>query len=90
MRIQQRNARKCITIVENLAILEQNFDPSSLNTFAKFINNLKKHLNKTLNCAVTIKSGSILQLQGDHRQTIYDYLVEKKFTTKNKIVMHGY
>ena len=85
LRLQQRNGRKCITIVEGLLDSEE----LPLKT-------LVKSLRKSFNCSAAIvddkenKDQKVIQLSGDKRKNIADYLVKKKIVDKTHIKIHGY
>ena len=55
---------------------------------------LKKVWNKIYNCACTVKKDTktneeYLTLRGDHRQEIYDFLIEEGIGIKENITIHG-
>ena len=55
---------------------------------------LKKVWNKIYNCACTVKKDAktneeYLTLRGDHRQEIYDFLIEEGIGIKENITIHG-
>lgn len=75
LRLQQRSAKKSITIVEGLR------DDVAKDIIPK--------LRTKLGCSGTPKSGAI-QFSGDQRRKIMDYLVDQKLVTKRDIVLHGY
>jgi len=79
LRIQQRNGKKCWTFIEGLG--------TDIVT-EKFIKNLKNKCH----CSVTVKkqeTNITIQLQGDHRDEIKNYLVDEKITEKDNIKCHG-
>jgi len=81
IRIQQRNGRKSICTITGLA--------SDLNLKA-----ILKALKKTLNCNGAIIEdedlGNIIQLQGDHRTIVRDFLVEQEICLPTDIIIHGF
>lgn len=85
LRIQQRNGRKCITIVEGLQ-----------ETKEVPLKKLTKHFRKSFNCSATLvddkgnNNKKVIQLSGDKRNDISDYLIKNKIVEKNKINIHGY
>jgi translation initiation factor 1 len=79
IRLQKRNARKCITTVEGL--------PSNLN-HKKLVKELKKKFS--CNGVVISEEEGILQLQGDQRHNLSVYLVDESICAKRNIVIHGY
>src|SRR5439155_25661549 len=79
IKLQQRNGKKCITLVEGL----DKFDKEKTN---EFMEKMSKQFRKTFNCAATIKKPeNIIQLQGDHRQKIKDLLINLKIVNADKI-----
>ena len=79
IRIQQRNGRKSITTVQGLA--------TDLN--------LKlKTWKKSFTCNGAIvedeEHGKIIQLQGDQRTNVRDFLVNEEINRKEDIVVHGF
>lgn len=81
IRLHQRNRRKCILTVNGLA------DDLDLKRIAKY-------LKKSLKCnGAVVKDdeyGDIIQLQGDHRQKVLDFLVSQEIVEKDMIVVHGH
>lgn len=79
IRIKQRNGRKCITIIENLNDLKADLEQ------------LSKHFKKTFNCRSTvIKPENTIELAGDHRESIKNFLINEKLVTTEQIKIHGY
>jgi len=84
IRVQQRNGRKSWTIVEGLNNIE------NIN-----IKKMSKYLKKKLCCNASIKKSdiddsNILQLQGDHRNEIKEYLMVAKKILEKNIIIHGF
>jgi len=81
IRVQQRNGRKCITHVQGLAQDTELDLKKILRTF-----------KKTFNCNGSIQEneeyGKVLQMSGDQRDGVRDYLVEKKILNSNQIIKH--
>ena len=81
LRIQQRNGRKCITIIEGL----NKFNPNNK------IEEVTKELRQKLNCRGTIKeNGNIIEFSGDQRNLIKEFLINNKICTEGKIKIHGF
>jgi len=81
IRIQQRNGKKSIYSISGL--------PQDLD-FKKII----KILKKSLKCNGCVNDddeviGKVLQLQGDHRVALRDFLIDQKICTREDIVIHG-
>ena len=83
IRIQQRNRGKCLTLVEGL---EEQWQPNP--------QQILKYLRKTLATNGTLLksdngSDKILQLQGDHRQKVSDFLISNQLYGPDQIKIHG-
>ena len=81
IRIQQRNKGKCLTLVEGL---DEKWDPNP--------EKILKYLRKALATNGTLlkgEKGKVLQLQGDHRQKMHDFLIANKLCESNQIKIHG-
>ncbi|OLY78899.1 Protein translation factor sui1 [Smittium mucronatum] len=81
IRIQQRNGRKTITSLQGLP---EEFDQKRL----------LKAFKKVFACNGTIVDdedlGQVIQLQGDQRTNIRDFLVDEKIYKKEMIKVHGF
>ena len=81
IRVQQRNGRKCITHVQGLSQDTELDLKKILRTF-----------KKTFNCNGSIQTddeyGKVLQMSGDQRTGVYEYLTEKKILKPNQIIKH--
>ena len=81
IRIQQRNGRKSITTVQGLA--------TDLN-----LKLILKTWKKSFTCNGAIvedeEHGKIIQLQGDQRTNVRDFLVNEEINRKEDIVVHGF
>jgi translation initiation factor 1 len=81
LRIQQRNGRKCITIIEGM----KNFNKN--NNLEK----ITKELKQKLNCRGTIKEdGNVVEFSGDQRNKIKEYLISNGICPESKIKIHGF
>lgn len=79
--IVKRNGRKCYTNITGLenVLKEENF-----------LEDMTTKLKKKFSCGGTIiKLENRIQLNGDHRQGIKDYLVQNKIIEKEHIKVHG-
>ena len=84
LRTQQRNGKKCITTVQGL---DDDLD----------IKRIAKAMRKQFNCNGSIDEheqyGQIIQLQGDQRDNVIQWLIEQEILTKqeveDRIVKHG-
>ena len=89
IRVQQRNGRKSITTVENLA--EANDEETSGLTDIKYLENAAKCLRKKMNCSAAVKKqDKVIQLSGDNRQAIKKYLIENNVVSEESIKVHGF
>lgn len=81
LRVQQRNARQRLTTVSGLS---QDLD----------FKDLAKKIKKRLCCSGAVvhdeSDHQVLQLTGDQRQEIVDFLVETGIVDKKDIIVHGY
>ncbi|KAJ3312959.1 Eukaryotic translation initiation factor eIF-1 [Blyttiomyces sp. JEL0837] len=81
IRIQQRNGRKTLTTVQGL--------PSELDQ-----KKILKAFKKEFACNGTIvqdeELGEVIQLQGDQRMKVQQFLTEQEITTKDKVKIHGF
>ncbi|KAI9204404.1 translation initiation factor SUI1 [Polychytrium aggregatum] len=81
IRIQQRNGRKTLTTVQGLpAELDQKL--------------VLKAFKKEFACNGTVVQdedlGEVIQLQGDHRVKVQQFLVAQGIVTKDKVKIHGF
>ncbi|PVU88471.1 hypothetical protein BB561_005834 [Smittium simulii] len=81
IRIQQRNGRKTITSLQGL--------PEELDQ-----KRLLKAFKKVFACNGTIveddELGEVIQLQGDQRTNVRDFLIDEKISKKDMIKIHGF
>ncbi|KAK8823580.1 hypothetical protein WA577_002499 [Blastocystis sp. JDR] len=81
IRIQQRNGRKSITTVQGLA--------TDLN-----LKLILKTWKRSFTCNGAIvddeEHGKIIQLQGDQRTNVRDFLVNEEINRKEDIIVHGF
>jgi translation initiation factor 1 len=82
LRLQQRNGKKCITIVEGLA------PDLDLKKIAKALRQ-----SYSTSCSVVKdkenNKGDILQLAGDHRNNVQSFLTITNICTEKQIKKHG-
>jgi|Transcript_17134 translation initiation factor 1 len=81
VRVQQRNGRKCITTVAGLA---DDLD----------IKRICKAFKKNFSCNGAVQkdeeSGEVIQLSGDQRTNVMEFLVDQEICHKDDIVLHGF
>ena len=84
IRIQQRNGKKAITTLQGL---EDDLD----------IKRICKYMRKSFNCNGNVKKDKfdedIIQLQGDQRENIKQWLLDQQIIEKqevSRIVVHGF
>lgn len=83
IRLNKRNNKKSITIVENL-------DKYLVyNKLSKLFTKIKQNIACGGNI-INDNNNIILQFQGDHRDTIKNILIEIKLVDKNNIIIHGF
>lgn len=80
LRIQQRNGKKCITTISGL--------PADLDQ-----KRVCKHMRKTFCCNGSLdedeEHGKIIQLQGDQRTNVKEWLLFNEIAKADGIVIHG-
>lgn len=80
VRVQQRNGRKCITTIQGLA---DDLDAKKIT----------RALKKTFQCNGTVNMdselGEIIQLSGDQRKNVREFLVDQEVCHEDQIVIHG-
>ena len=81
IRIQQRNGRKTITTLQGI---EEKYDQKKL----------AKAFKKEFNCNGTVvedeQYGEVIQLSGDQRKNIQQFLVDAKICKADSLVIHGF
>jgi translation initiation factor 1 len=81
VRVQQRSGRKCITTVAGLA---DDLD----------IKRICKAFKKNFSCNGAVQkdeeSGEVIQLSGDQRTNVKDFLVDQEICHADTIVLHGF
>ncbi len=84
VRIQKRNGKKCITTVEGF---EEDLD----------VKRICKYMRKKFNCNGNVvadeEQGDVIQLQGDQRENVKQWLLDNEVFEKQeaeRIVVHGY
>uniref|UniRef100_A0A7S0LFE0 SUI1 domain-containing protein n=1 Tax=Coccolithus braarudii TaxID=221442 RepID=A0A7S0LFE0_9EUKA len=81
IRIQQRNGRKSLTTVQGLA---EDLD------FKKILKALKKTFSTNGTVLKDKEMGKVIQLQGDQRKNVADFLVKYKILKKDDLKIHGF
>ncbi|KAJ7963820.1 Protein translation factor SUI1-like protein [Quillaja saponaria] len=81
IRIQQRNGRKSLTTVQGL---KKEF------SYEKILKDLKKEFCCNGNVVQDKELGKIIQLQGDQRKNVSQFLVQAGLVKKDQIKIHGF
>eukprot|EP00210_Caulerpa_lentillifera_P003715 g3548.t1 len=81
IRVQQRNGRKSLTTVQGL---DEKYDKR------KILKGFKKEFCCNGTVVVDEQLGQILQLQGDQRKSVSQFLVDKNLAKKQDIKVHGF
>lgn len=81
IRIQQRNGRKSLTTVQGLA--------SDLD-LRKILKALKKTYSTNGTILTDEELGQIIQLQGDQRKNVYEFLTRCNICRKDEVKIHGF
>jgi len=81
VRVQQRNGRKCITTVAGLA---DDLD----------IKRICKAFKKNFSCNGAVQKdeevGEVIQLSGDQRTNVKEFLVDQEICHAENVVLHGF
>lgn len=83
IRIQQRNGKKSVTVIENLTGSDSKLD----------LNFILKTLKDFMHCGGSIKEtegGNVIILNGDQRSNIKTFLVSNHIANKNDVIVHGF
>ncbi|KAJ3295853.1 Eukaryotic translation initiation factor eIF-1 [Rhizoclosmatium sp. JEL0117] len=81
VRIQQRNGRKTLTTVQGIPY---EIDPK------KVLKAFKKQFACNGNIIEDEEHGECIQLQGDQRAKVLQFLTEQEISTKEKVKIHGF
>ncbi len=81
IRLQQRNGRKTLTTIQGL--------PTDL-VFKKLVRTFKKDFCCNGTIIEDPKLGKIIQLQGDQRTNVADFLVKEDICKKSEVKIHGF
>lgn len=77
IRIKQRNGKKVITVIENLDKLQLD------------LKKIAQQLRKQFHCASVVKN-NVIELQGDHRVGIKQFIIDENIVDSKYIMLHGY
>ena len=81
IRVQQRNGRKCLTTVQGI-------NPKI--DLKKVIKAFKKEFACNGTVIEDEEFGKVIQLQGDHRADVKDFLITMKVCQEEQIIVHGF
>ncbi|MCO5605004.1 hypothetical protein L7F22_059179 [Adiantum nelumboides] len=81
IRVQQRNGRKCLTTIQGL---------SKSFSYNKILKDLKKEFCCNGNVVNDLELGQVIQLQGDQRKNVAQFLVQTGVAKKEHIKLHGF
>ncbi|XP_055808573.1 protein translation factor SUI1 homolog [Solanum dulcamara] len=81
IRIQQRNNRKSLTTIQGL---KKEF------SYEKLLKDLKKEFCCNGNVVQDKELGKVIQLQGDQRKNVSQFLVNADIVKKEQIKIHGF
>lgn len=94
IRVQQRNGRKSWTLVEGIDDIYK--AEQGNNGFDKFMKRIIKEFRKEFHCSVSLQKDKdnddkcIIQMQGDKREEVKEYLIKSGLVDKDNIIMHGF
>jgi translation initiation factor 1 len=87
IKIQQRNGKKCWTLVEGLDKLNTSTTTDTTVFMEKLITNMKHKFC----CGASLKKPeNTIQMNGDHREEIKDFLLNNYELKTNQIKVHGF
>jgi translation initiation factor 1 len=81
IRNQQRNGHKSLTTVQGL--------PSDIN-LKKILKALKKTYSTNGAILTDEELGKIIQVQGDQRKNVYEFLIKYNICSKEQVKIHGF
>lgn len=81
VRIQQRNGRKCLTTIQGLR-KDYNYN--------KILKDFKKEFCCNGTVVQDLELGQVIQLQGDQRKNVSQFLINAGLVKKDKIKIHGF
>ncbi|KAL9650946.1 hypothetical protein ABK040_015049 [Willaertia magna] len=81
IRVQKRNGKKCITTIEGLP---KNFK------FKKLLSSVKHKFCCNGTIVEDEKVGKVLQLSGDQRNNVTEFMLEEGIVTKETLKVHGF
>lgn len=84
IRIQQRNGKKCVTTIEGFA---EDLD------LKRICKNMRQKFNCNGNIIEDEDRGEVIQLQGDQRENVKNWILTEQIVTKAEqdlIVVHGF
>ncbi|QKF94237.1 translation initiation factor 1 [Fadolivirus algeromassiliense] len=88
IKIQKRNGRKSWTSIEGLDQLTLDKSEAEKDVFFE---NIARFLKKKFNCGATIKRPEYtIQLNGDHREGIKEFLIKENIAIESQIKLHGF
>jgi translation initiation factor 1 len=86
IRLQQRTGKKCITTIQGLDPYVEN-DKKKLERFISFV---KKQLACNGSVLANETWGNVIQLTGDQRHAMVDFLITHFSIKKELIKLHGF
>ena len=81
IRIQQRNGRKSVTTIQGLA---SNLD------YERIMKSMKKNFCCNGHIIKDDVLNNIIQLQGDQRKNVVEFMIEEKLVLKDFLKIHGF
>jgi len=87
IKVQKRNGRKSWTFIEGLDKVE--LPPNK--TVDMFLEDICRKLKKSFNCGANVKKPeNVIQLMGDHRDNVKQFIINQKIVKEDQIKMHGF
>ncbi|GAQ78104.1 Translation initiation factor 1 [Klebsormidium nitens] len=81
VRVQQRNGRKSLTTVQGIS---KSFD------YKRLLKDFKKEFSCNGTVVEDTELGTVIQLQGDQRKNVSQFLVSNGIVKKDAIKIHGF
>uniref|UniRef100_A0A0C9S6F5 TSA: Wollemia nobilis Ref_Wollemi_Transcript_15032_921 transcribed RNA sequence n=1 Tax=Wollemia nobilis TaxID=56998 RepID=A0A0C9S6F5_9CONI len=81
IRVQQRNGRKCLTTVQGL---RKDY------SYSKILKDFKKEFCCNGTVVEDKELGKVIQLQGDQRKNVSQFLINAGLVKKDRVKIHGF
>jgi len=89
VRVKQRTGRKSITTATGLSTAGVSGEMMNMEDMKVLVKRLKKRLNCNGSVIEHETHGLVLQLSGDQRFNLFNFLIENRIRQEHQIVIHG-